>query len=456
MGFTHALSTNNYGPSKFVVATSAANGTHTTLASAMSDASAGDTIFIRDSVTENVTITPGVNIASYYGSADDSPAITGTLTMTGAGTSFLSGLRLITNSAPVITVSGSAASVLYIDRCYLDISNNTAITYSSSSGSSYLHFNNCTGDITTTGISLIDQSSNGFCEFRNSKIFNSGGSTTASTVSQSTSGGVVFRYCTITVPFTTSNKGNFQGFYCYFQMTSNTTFLTTAGTASTNQLHWSNITCGSAVCFSVGSGTTLELVNNRIFSTNTNYATGAGTLLLASNLLSTSLANTITVNTAETSDLSRYIATLQPAFFAYPSSTITNVTGDGTSYTIIWNAELYDVGSNFNTATGTFTAPIAGKYLFNCTCNTQGMSAGTTSYVLAIVTSGGNTYRLGTLVFTAGTFIQYTASGSVEISLAASETVTTTIAVSGGTLTADVAGLTGAIYQSHFSGRLIG
>ena len=94
MGFTHALSTNNYGPSKFVVATSAANGTHTTLASAMSDASAGDTIFIRDSVTENVTITPGVNIASYYGSADDSPAITGTLTMTGAGTSFLSGLRL--------------------------------------------------------------------------------------------------------------------------------------------------------------------------------------------------------------------------------------------------------------------------------------------------------------------------------------------------------------------------
>src|SRR6187549_2813926 len=102
MSFTHALSTNNYGPRKFIVATSAANGTHTTLASAMSAASAGDTIFLRDSVTENVTITPGVNIVGPVNQGTlNVPTITGTLTMTGAGTSTVSNVILTTNSANI-------------------------------------------------------------------------------------------------------------------------------------------------------------------------------------------------------------------------------------------------------------------------------------------------------------------------------------------------------------------
>ena len=46
------------------------------------------------------------------------------------------------------------------------------------------------------------------------------------------------------------------------------------------------------------------------------------------------------------------------------STALTNVTGDGTQYS--WTAatfgELYDAGSNF--ASGTFTAPVTGKYIF--------------------------------------------------------------------------------------------
>jgi hypothetical protein len=102
MAFTHALSTNNYGPAKFVVATSAANGTHTTLASAMSAASSGDTIFLRDSVTENVTLTPGVNISSWPSGSSlngtGNAKITGKLTMTGAGSVTIVGIQLETNS----------------------------------------------------------------------------------------------------------------------------------------------------------------------------------------------------------------------------------------------------------------------------------------------------------------------------------------------------------------------
>jgi pectin methylesterase-like acyl-CoA thioesterase len=65
MTFTHALSTNNYGPAKFIVSSSAANGTHTTIAAALTSASTGDTIFIRPGTyTENLTLKAGVNLTA--------------------------------------------------------------------------------------------------------------------------------------------------------------------------------------------------------------------------------------------------------------------------------------------------------------------------------------------------------------------------------------------------------
>ena len=51
---------------------------------------------------------------------------------------------------------------------------------------------------------------------------------------------------------------------------------------------------------------------------------------------------------------------LQPAFLAYLSSTVTNVTGDSTNYTIAFDAEIFDQNGDF--ASNTFTAPVTGKY----------------------------------------------------------------------------------------------
>jgi hypothetical protein len=55
----------------------------------------------------------------------------------------------------------------------------------------------------------------------------------------------------------------------------------------------------------------------------------------------------------------------QPAFSVnLNNTTINNVTGNLTDYTIAFSTEITDIGNNFNTGTYTFTAPVDGIYMF--------------------------------------------------------------------------------------------
>lgn len=274
--FTHSLATNNYGPAKFIVATSAANGTHTTLASALTAASVGDTVFLRDSVTENVTLPAGVNIACWQGGRANTPAITGTLTMTAAGTSTINGIRFITNSAAAIAITGSAASILHIFNCDLNFTNNTGITFSSSSSSAILNFYNCTGDLGTTGIGIYTHTSAGTISFINTFLGNSGGSSTASTNS---SGTVGFQISGIGSPISSSSTGAVSIINSTINTSgTNSVCITLSGTAVYN-IHGGILASGTASAVSVGTGCTVNFfASSSIQSTNTNAMTGAGTL----------------------------------------------------------------------------------------------------------------------------------------------------------------------------------
>lgn len=296
MTFTHALATNNYGPAKFIVSTNAYEGTHTTLASAMTAASVGDTIFLRTSVTENVTITPGVNITAWAGGSANTPSITGKLTMSGAGTSNISGITLITNSDFAIAVTGSAASILNLINCYLSGSNNTIISYSSSSSSSAINCYQCTSNLATTGIGIYSQSSAGTLLFNYCTLNNTGASTTASTISAGT---VAFTQCGNFCPLSASSTGTIV-LNSGFINSSNTTCITLSGTSSA-AIHQSvAFSSGTSSALVIGAGCTANIYDTiEVFSSNTNAITGSGTIGYGQiNYIGSSSTNNVTTQTA--------------------------------------------------------------------------------------------------------------------------------------------------------------
>lgn len=79
-----------------------------------------------------------------------------------------------------------------------------------------------------------------------------------------------------------------------------------------------------------------------------------------------------------------------PAFAAYVSSTINNVTGAGAAYNVVFDTEIFDQNSNFNNATGIFTAPVTGRYFFSCAVRLTGTTALATNLQVVLVTSNRN------------------------------------------------------------------
>lgn len=144
---------------------------------------------------------------------------------------------------------------------------------------------------------------------------------------------------------------------------------------------------------------------------------------------------------------------LQPAFLAYLSSTASNVTGDGTVYTVIFDTEKFDQNNDYNNGTGQFVAPVQGNYLLSCTLLGQQFATSRPTTV-AIVTTGG-TYNIGGWNLSSSFAGDWQFSGSVIASMAASDVATITITTTGGTKVVDVAGSAASPYFSTFSGSLI-
>lgn len=259
-----------------------AGGNCASITAALLNASSGDTIFVMPGstgiYTENLTLKAGVNIVAFTGDgAEPNVTIIGKLTMTSAGTASIGNIRLQTNSDFFLAVTGSAASIVNLNNCYLNCSNNTGISFTTSNGSGAINLIGCIGNLGTTGIALFASSSAGAIGFTNCSFTNTGGSSTASTISAGhlNMGGSQFLF-----PITSSSTGITSSRSCNFDTSAqNVIALTIGGGSGTTQIFDNNfINSGSASAISIGANI-VNFTNTSIYSTHaTTVITGAGRL----------------------------------------------------------------------------------------------------------------------------------------------------------------------------------
>lgn len=147
----------------------------------------------------------------------------------------------------------------------------------------------------------------------------------------------------------------------------------------------------------------------------------------------------------------------QPTFRAYLSAQVDNITGNNTTYTVAFNAKVYDYTSSFNTANGTFTAPVDGKYRFATALDVSGLTASATTGEMRIVASNRSSviWRGNIGAVRTGAGADSLIAGYAEVDMDAGDTATVTIAVNGlGADTADVYGDGTGIY-TWFTGGLV-
>jgi len=361
----------NYSVANGFIVDPSGNGDFKTISLALTAAGSvggNGTIFIRPGTyTENPALVAGWNLTGFM---DDglTPTVTiiGKCTFSSAGTVSISCIRLQTNSDYFLSITGSAASDVNVDYCYLNASNNTGINFSSSSSSAALLFTNCLGNLGTTGIGLFSHSSAGAFDLEQCSFLNTGASTTASTCS---AGVLNLTLCYLQSPITISSTGTTTIEYSAFDLSAINTTCLTLGGASNQAARFCRIISGTASAISVS--TTFTISQCTVNSSNTNAITGAGTINYTEIAFigSSSIINTTTQAGLYT-NLGKYKASSQPCFQVYVNSNITSVTGNGAVYPILFDTTKFDLNSNITLNSGgktIFTAPVAGKYLLNFT-----------------------------------------------------------------------------------------
>lgn len=379
---TQSITTNTFGVAKWVVSADATQGTHTTIATALTSASSGDTIFIRNGTyTENITLKSGVNLAALTpDQLTPNVTISGTVTASFTGTVSMSGILLQTNGATAcLATSGSNTGTLNLSNCSFSGIANTAITMNSAT--QVVNCYVCTS--TTASNNLLFAITTGTINFYSCSLLSGSG---ASTVAAGASN--FFNCVCSLLSVTTSGSGSFNVYSSRFDQTANNqTVFTLAGTGS-SIISGSILFSGSGSAISIGTGTALGLYGSSVSSTNTNAITGAGTLNYGP-ITFTNTSQTINVTTQTPLPLGPVIVSGgQPCFLYTLNTNGTNTTGNGAEYVIGTQAltKVFDQASNMTTG-GTFTAPYTGRYQFILNVTVSSVTAAMTVGFLKIITT---------------------------------------------------------------------
>lgn len=149
----------------------------------------------------------------------------------------------------------------------------------------------------------------------------------------------------------------------------------------------------------------------------------------------------------------RFTNTVQPAFLYYLGTTVNDVSGTGTFYTIGSTqalTQVFDRNSNMNT-NGTFTAPVTGLYCFQVSVLFTGVIAGTECRISFV----GPSYTLNVSHNTPSLTGTFGSGSTASLLLSASDTVTFQCYIFG--MATDDADLVGnaSPYNTWVSGYLV-
>jgi hypothetical protein len=173
------------------------------------------------------------------------------------------------------------------------------------------------------------------------------------------------------------------------------------------------------------------------------------------NVLGAATINSTAVTNASTNF--KIVANCTDSFMVRVASTISDVTGDNTTYPITFDTEVFDSANSFSG--DTFTAKCAGQYLFTWCVGYTGLTSSHTrqdtgpvqkrsgSTILSAVKVS-NPYAQGS-----NGGLNFSESGAVEMTLFEGDTVVLNANVSGGTKVVDILGA--STTYTWFSGKYL-
>lgn len=272
----------DYRTAKLIVsAGGSTNGAnYTTIASAMTAAASGETIFVQPGTyVENLTLKPGVSIAGFnsgtpwFGDTAPATIIRGIHTLA-SGAFFFSNVKLQLNSGASAIFTGSSTTNITCQSCIISYYGSTSAFVCGAAG--IVNLWNCIGDdsagTSTTQILSLDAVA------ATARVYNCSFNVTGNNfASISSSGGMEMYNSSITNSITTSGTATFLAYNSLIGVASLNRTLTLGGTG-TNTIYNCIVSGGTASAISIGTGATLTICNSTIQSSNTNAITGAGTI----------------------------------------------------------------------------------------------------------------------------------------------------------------------------------
>lgn len=142
---------------------------------------------------------------------------------------------------------------------------------------------------------------------------------------------------------------------------------------------------------------------------------------------------------------------LQPAFRAQITAVQNNVTGDGTTYTVQFNTEIFDQNGDFDTGTYTFTAPVTGRYMLTASLYLGDIPNTTTFVQMNIVTSNRTSFHLLNTIPTYKAAGEYTPKIAELFDMDVGDTALVQVLVGGSTLVVDIQNAA----ATNFTGYLV-